>query len=100
MVRILDEDSKIAVPEWVRDVESFRRWSETDDFPQDRPVWWLNGEVWIDMSREQIFTHNLARTQVTIVVGYLVQTLNLGLFLSDGVLLSNFAAGISGNPDA
>ncbi|HEX5270490.1 MAG TPA: Uma2 family endonuclease [Gemmataceae bacterium] len=100
MVEIAFEDTPILVPDWVRDLESFRRWSDTDHFPQERPVWWLKGKVWIDMSREQIFTHNLPKTRITIVVGYLVQTLNLGLFLSDGLLLSNFAAGISGNPDA
>jgi Uma2 family endonuclease len=100
MVTIQHEDSNIIVPEWVRNIDSFRRWSDTDDFPQDRPVWWLNGGVWIDMSREQTFTHNLARTEVTVVVGHLVKLLRLGLFLSDGLLLSNFAAAISGNPDA
>jgi Uma2 family endonuclease len=100
MVRILEESSQIIVPGWVTDFESFRRWTDCDDFPQDHPVWWLNGEVWVDMGKEQVFSHILVKTQITIVVGYLVVSEKLGLFLSDGLLLSNFAAKISGNPDA
>ncbi len=99
MVRILDETQEIAVPGWVTDLESFRRWSDTADFPQDRPVWWLNGEVWIDMTREQVFTHLALKGQFYVCIGGLVRDGQLGLFLPDGLLLSNFAAGISGNPD-
>jgi hypothetical protein len=99
MVRILDEAQAIAVPGWVTDIESFRRWSDTDDFPQDRPVWWLNGEVWIDMTREQLFTHLALKGLFYTRIGHLVLEGDLGLFVPDGLLLSNFAAGISGNPD-
>jgi Uma2 family endonuclease len=99
MVRILDEDRAFVVPAWVRDIESFRRWSDTDDFPQDRPVWWLNGEVWIDMGREQIFTYVLLKTRISARLSLLSEEGDLGLFFGDGVLLSNFAANISGNPD-
>jgi Uma2 family endonuclease len=98
-VRILDESQAIAVPRWVTDIESFRRWSDTADFPQDRPVWWLNGEVWIDMTREQVFTHLALKGEYYFRLGLLVQEGNLGLFLPAGLLLSNFAADISGNPD-
>jgi Uma2 family endonuclease len=99
MVRILNEDTKIAVPEWVRDIDSFRRWSDTDDFPQDRPVWWLNGEVWIDMTREQLYTHLMVKAEYYFQLTRLVKEGNLGMFVPDGLLLSNFAAKISGNPD-
>jgi len=99
MVQILDESGVIAIPAWVRDIDSFRRWSDSDDFPQDRPVWWLKGQVWIDMSREQIFTHTLVKTKISMRLSLVAEEEDLGLYLGDGVLLSNFAANISGNPD-
>jgi Uma2 family endonuclease len=89
----------ISVPDWVRDIASFRRWTDSEDCPNEYPLGWLKGEVWLDMSKEQVFTHNLIKTQITIIVGALVLAENLGLYLSDGVLLSNFAADVSGNPD-
>jgi Uma2 family endonuclease len=100
MVRIVDESTRIGVPGWVTDIESFRRWVEEDDFPRGHPVWWLKGEVWIDLSNEQVFSHLLVKTEITMVLGPLAKTEQLGLFLGDRVLLSNFAAEVSGNPDA
>ena len=63
-------------------------------------VWWLRGEVWIDMSKQQIFTHVRVKTEVTVVLGGIAKREKNGIYLTDGVLLSNFAADISGNPDA
>jgi len=50
-------DGKISVPFWVIDIDSFRRWTDMDSFPEKGQVWWLRGEVWADMSKEQIFSH-------------------------------------------
>jgi Uma2 family endonuclease len=99
MVTIIDESQVISVPEWVKDLESFRRWTDEDDFPDEFRVWWLRGEVWIDVSKEQIFTHVLVKTRFTRTLDTLAEQGQLGIYLTDGVLLSNFAADISGNPD-
>jgi Uma2 family endonuclease len=100
MITVINESKQVSVPTWVVDLESFRRWADDEDFPEDGRIWYLKGEVWIDMSKEQIFTHVLAKTEITIVLGNLVKTAGLGLFLADGALLSNLAADISGKPDA
>jgi len=99
MVKILEEVEVITVPNWVKDIGSFRRWTDSEDCPHEYRLGWLKGEVWIDMSKEQVFTHILVKTQITIVVGSLAVAEKLGMYLSDGLLLSNFAADISGNPD-
>jgi len=95
-----DETEVVSVPGWVVDLQSFRRWTDADDYPEKGRIWWLRGEVWIDMSKEQIFTHNQVKTEITVVLGHLVKSERLGLFLSDGILLSNFAADVAGNPDS
>ena len=100
VVTFIFEAGQIRVPEWVVDIDSFRRWVDQDDFPEQGRIWWLQGKVWVDMSREQIFTHVRVKTRITTALDNLVEERQLGLFLGDGVLVSNFAADISGVPDA
>jgi hypothetical protein len=94
------EGTKVTFPERVRDLEAFRRWTESEDFLEEGNIWWLRGEVWVDMSRQQIFTHVLVKTAIASVLHRFVQKGELGLMLADGALFTNFTADISGNPDA
>lgn len=100
MITVIYESEKVRAPMGAVDLEAFRRWADTDDFPENGRIWFLKGEVWIDLSKQQIFTHVLLKTEIAIVLGNLVKTAGLGLFLGDGVLLSNIHADISGVPDA
>ena len=92
-------DGKISVPFWVVDIESFRRWMDTDEFPKKGRIWWLCGEVWADMSKEQIFTHLVVKNEFAFTLTGLAKKGKKGLFIPDGLLLSNFEGDISGNPD-
>ena len=87
------------IPSWVNDLESYRRWARTDDYPERGWVSFLNGEIWVDMSMEQLFTHNQVKTEFTVVLGGLMKGEELGYYFSDGVLLSNEDANISTEPD-
>src|SRR5262249_33126347 len=98
-VTVISQDGTISVPSWVVDIDSFRRWTDSDDFPTDGRIWWLCGEVWADMSREQIFTHIEVKTEFTAVLHGLAKQNKLGRAFADGLLLSNFEADICGNPD-
>lgn len=93
-------EEQVHVPGWVVDIDSFRRWTDTDEFPDHGHVWWLHGEVWADMSKEQLFTHLMVKAEFFRVLGNLAATDCPGGLIPDGLLLSNFAADISGNPDA
>lgn len=99
-ITVVAETGEISVPEWVTDIEAFRRWADDPGFPRPGRIWWLRGDMWADMSREQIFTHNAVRTEITSVLHLLRKNNGLGRVFSDGLRLSNFAADISGNPDA
>jgi Uma2 family endonuclease len=100
VITFVSEGGEFTVPAEVVDINSFRRWLDSPEFPQRGRIWWLCGKVWADMSREQIFTHLAIKSEYTIVLGGLAKATRRGLFLPDGLLLSNFAADISGNPDA
>ena len=84
---------------WVTDLESFRRWAVSDEAPEKVPVFFLDGEVWIDMSKEQLFSHNQLKLSLLLILTPLAKELG-GRYLPDGMLLSNPQANYSGNPDA
>ncbi len=100
MATFVIESEQVSVPEWVRDLASFRRWADSDDFPETGRICWFDGEVWVDMSKEQIFTHVLVKTRITAALSELVAAGGMGLFLGDGALLSNVDADIAVVPDA
>ena len=70
---IHESDEVVRVPAWVVDLESFRRWADADDFPDTGRIWYLKGEVWVDLSKEQIFSHVLVKLELTIVLTDLVK---------------------------
>jgi len=87
------------IPGWVVDLESFRRWARSEDLPPRGRFAFLNGKLWMDLSMEQLFSHNQVKTQYTIIVGGLVAAEDRGYFFSDRAFLSHPAAGVSTEPD-
>jgi Uma2 family endonuclease len=99
VVTFIDERKRISVPSWVVDLESFRRWMDADDLPEGARFSYLNGEVWVDMSKEQLFSHGQVKTEFASVLNGLVKVGQLGFYWVDGVLVSNEAADVSNKPD-
>jgi Uma2 family endonuclease len=99
MVTFVIESDQVSVPEWVTDLDSFRRWADREDFPETGRICYFNGEVWVDMSKEQIFTHVDVKTEVVGVLRPLVKTTQIGRLLGDGVFLSNVDADFAVVPD-
>jgi Uma2 family endonuclease len=97
---LFDESEKLTIPTWVADLASFRQWAETDDFPEEGRICWLDGEVWADMSKEQIFSHVLLKSEIAAVLGRLVKAEKMGLFLGDGAMLVNVDVDFACVPDA
>src|SRR5436305_9278404 len=96
-ITVMDtEIGEFNIPAWVKDLASFRRWVEEDDTLEFGRIGYLKGRVWLDMSKEQLYTHNGVKTELTIVLGGLVKSKRLGRYFSDGVLLCNVPADVSG----
>jgi Uma2 family endonuclease len=90
---------QVRIPSWVNDLESFRRWSRTDDYPERGWVSFLAGEIWVDMDMEQLFFHNQVKTEFTIVLGGLIKSEERGYYFSDRAALSNENANLYTEPD-
>jgi Uma2 family endonuclease len=78
----------------------FRDWATSDDFPQHIRAAFIEGEIFIEMSNEELQTHVAVKTEISRVLSTLVRELNDGTFYADGVLISNENASVSNNPDA
>jgi Uma2 family endonuclease len=89
----------VRIPDWVQDLDSFRRWARSDAFPDHGRFSHLNGELWVDLSMER-FGHNQLKGEFALVIGGLVKTQKMGYFCQDGMLLTNPDAQLSTEPDA
>jgi Uma2 family endonuclease len=88
------------VPGWVQDLASFRQWAHSPESPERGNISYLKDEVWVDMSKEQLFSHNQVKGEISSVLAVLVKKNRLGLFFPDGVLLSDAASDFATGPDA
>jgi hypothetical protein len=99
VVTIVSESNQVSVPAWVTDLESFRNWHETGDLPEKGRICFLQGGVWVDMSREQIFSHLAVKNAFNFKLTGLTLSSKSGLYLPDGLLLTNLRANIAVKPD-
>ncbi len=106
------ESSLLNAEEWIRDgpilripaqagtLEGFREWIMSVEFPPHVLISFIDQEIWIDMSPEEIETHNKIKTAVVSPLHSLNEELDLGELFSDRVQLTNTAAGVSTEADA
>ena len=89
----------IRIPTWVIDLESFRRWAQSDRFPERGRFSHLAGGLWVDLSMESL-GHNQAKGEISVVLGALVKAGKLGRIFFDRMRLTNAEAELSTEPDA
>lgn len=99
MATVVFDEGTVQIPAWVVDLVSFRRWVQSDECPEKARIFYIKGEVWVDMSKEQAFTHNQVKGEITIALGGLVKRQQLGLFFTDGMRFTNEEVDISAVPD-
>lgn len=99
MITLATDDNCVHVPDWVRDLSTFRRWVHSDELPEKARVHFLDGEVWVDMSMERIFSHNQVKNEYAFVLTGIAKTDRLGRYFPNGMLVTNVDANLSAGPD-
>ena len=99
MNTIVVEEQTLVIPTWVHDHASFRRWARSEDFPETGCVCYLRKGTWIDMSKEQLFTHNQVKHEYAFTLTGIIRRAKQGRYFPDGVLLSNDDADLTAQPD-
>src|SRR3954447_2399013 len=95
--------STIVIGEEVRvppiaDLEAFRQWTRSDDFPQHGWFSHLDGELWVDLSMERA-AHNRIKNKIGFTLDQLASVEQLGVYFGDRMLLTNVEVGLSTEPD-
>src|SRR5262249_19488207 len=90
---------QIAIPGWINDLDSYRRWAHSDGYPEHGWVSFLNGRIWVDSSMEEFLTHNRVKGAYAFAVMGVLHGASIGDFVHDRMLLSNGAANLSTEPD-
>ena len=89
----------VRIPFSVIDLDSFREWAKSDEFPDRGRYSFLNGEVWVDLMPEQLFMHTSVKVEFGHVLHPMMKANRRGRFFGDGTLVTNVEAGLSTEPD-
>lgn len=98
MAAILLHPGEIRIPA-LEDLESFRRWTRSEDFPVRGRIDWIEGELDVDMTPEDVTTHGTPKGAVAIGVGRVVVEERRGLVLIDSSRLTCPESDLSSEPD-
>lgn len=90
----------IRIPADVFNLAGYVHWACSADFPQTGSVSFLGGDIEVDMSPEEINTHNKVKSAVTVGLALFAEKSDCGEILSDGALLVSEVADLATEPDA
>lgn len=94
----LVETPYFAMPVWMTDLASFRRWACSDEFPEQGRISFLGNRLWVDLSMETR-DHNRVKGQMVGVLEVIVSDEGLGEMACDRMRLTHPEAGLSSEPD-
>ena len=92
-------EDQLRVPMDVCELQRFRAWAHSDEFPLTGKIAFIDGEIEIDMSPEELNSHNRVKRDVSTDLNVLVREADLGELLVDGALLVNETANLATEPD-
>jgi Uma2 family endonuclease len=95
----LHPDAQVRIPAEAFSYEGFRRWAESAEFPETGRIDFLDGEVVVDMSPEELGSHAVVKVALSTALQVLVSQQDRGEVYSDSTRLTNAAAGLSTEPD-
>ncbi len=80
-------------------LKGFRAWVLSEEFPEKLRVTFLNQEIYLDMSQEDLENHSSVKVEIYRGLENLNREVDWGKLYADGVLVSNEEADVSNNPD-
>ena len=93
-------DQPVQIPTSAATLEGFRAWAQSDEFPQRGRISFINQEIVIDMSPEELEKHNKVKKEISRVLETLIRDLDLGTLYPDGAAVTHEGVELSTEPDA
>jgi Uma2 family endonuclease len=94
---LFEED--LFIPAGVSELDSFRRWTWEESFPERGRIDFVGGTVEVDLSPEDLYTHGAVKTMLTARLFPLIVDSGRGSLFSDRTRVVSPAAGLSVEPD-
>jgi Uma2 family endonuclease len=88
----------IRLPMGFANLQAFRRWTKSGDYPERGEYSYLGGDLWVDVTMETLL-HNELKHLFEVVLGGLILNEGLGRYFGDRMRLVNLAAVLSSEPD-
>ena len=98
MASVLFEE-QVEIPLGIKNLDEFRQWARSNNFPQRGRIDYVVGRIEVDMSPEDIFTHGTLKTEVASGIRLRANQLDLGHTLIAETRISNLTADLSAEPD-
>lgn len=92
-------EENLRIPEDAFTFEGFERWIDSGEFPETGRIDYLEGDVEVDMSPENLFSHGTPKTAISSKLHILVAEAELGFVFSDSTRLKSRFAELSVEPD-
>jgi len=96
---IMLADREVFIPASAHTLDGFRAWAKSDDFPEHGRFSFIDQEIVVDMSPEELEKHGKVKGEIGYGVIHLNKKLKLGEYYPDRTLVTNVAAGLSTEPD-
>ena len=93
------ENGAITIPAGIVDLQTFRDWTRSDDFPRYGRIDYIDGQIEVDMCPANIQFHSLPKSEIAIAVGHFVRSHDLGQFYIDQTRLISTLGVLSCEPD-
>jgi Uma2 family endonuclease len=89
----------LRIPAEAHCLVGFRRWAQTEGFPEGGRIDFLKGDIEVDVSPEDLYTHGTLTSEITTAFQILVAHRDMGCVFTDRTRISNPAAALSAEPD-
>ncbi len=92
-------EGEVRIPETVHRFEFFRQWTRSDEFPEQGRIDYLEGDLEVDLSPEDLYTHGVVKTAIAAELHALVVTPGRGNVFIDRTRVIAPKTGLSAEPD-
>ncbi len=96
---ILLDETGVRIPGDLVDLAAFRRWAQSDAFPETGRIDWIGALVEVDMSPENLNFHGTPKVALSGDLRAWVEPRDLGAVYSDRTRLISMQADLSAEPD-
>ncbi len=92
-------EGQIEVPMEIRSLADFRGWATSGSFPERGRIDFINGQIDVDMSPEDLHTHGKLKMELILTLGQRIRDTGLGELYCDRTRVSCPDADLSVEPD-